>query len=127
MAGSVPVFALRRRHPVRTRVACRWLPFLFVLYVLYVANFVDRANLAFAALEMSHDLGFGERVFGAAAGIFSVGYLSLQIPGALMAERWGARRLIGSIMIALGWTDGPHGIGAGAVASICGQVPSWRR
>jgi len=68
-----------------------------------VANFVDRANLAFAGLEMSHDLGFGERVFGAAAGIFSVGYLSLQIPGALMAERWGARRLIGSIMIA--WVD----------------------
>src|SRR5262249_45431371 len=51
---------------------------------------------------MSHDLGFGERVFGAAAGIFFVGYLSLQIPGALMAERWGARRLIGSIMIVWG-------------------------
>src|SRR5262249_54561773 len=29
-------------------------------------------------------------------------YLSLQMPGALMAERWGARRLIGSIMIAWG-------------------------
>ena len=99
MGGSVPVFALSRRHPVRTRVARRWLPFLFILYV---ANFVDRANLAYAGLGMSHDLGFGERVFGTAAGIFFVGYLSLQIPGALMAERWGARRLIGSIMIVWG-------------------------
>jgi sugar phosphate permease len=86
------------------------------LFVLYVANFVDRANLAYAGLEVSHDLGFGERVFGAVAGVFFVGYLSLQISGALMAERWGARHFIGSIIIALGWTDGPHGIGAGAVA-----------
>jgi MFS transporter, ACS family, tartrate transporter len=99
MAGSVPVAALSRRHPVRTRVARRWLPFLFVLYV---ANFVDRANLAYAGLGMSRDLGFSERMFGTAAGIFFVGYLSLQIPGALMAERWGARRLIGAIIIVWG-------------------------
>jgi len=80
-------------------VARRLLPFLFVLYV---TNFVDRANLAYAGLGMSHDLGFSERVFGTGAGIFFVGYLSLQIPGALMAERWGARRLIGAIMMIWG-------------------------
>lgn len=99
MASSIPVPALTRRHPVRTRVARRLLPFLFVLYV---TNFVDRANLAYAGLGMSHDLGFSERVFGTGAGIFFVGYLSLQIPGALMAERWGARRLIGAIMMIWG-------------------------
>ena len=99
MASAVPVSAFGSRHPVRGRVARRLLPFLFLLYV---TNFVDRTNLAYAGLEMHDDLGFSERVFGTGAGIFFIGYLALQIPGALVAERWGARRLIGSIMIIWG-------------------------
>jgi len=99
VASAVPVSAFASRHPVRGRVARRLLPFLFLLYV---TNFVDRANLAYAGMEMHHDLGFSERVFGTGAGIFFIGYLALQIPGALVAERWGARGLIGSIMIIWG-------------------------
>ena len=83
----------------RRRTAARLLPFVFVLYV---ANYLDRANLAYATLRMSRDLGFGDRVFGTAAGIFFIGYLTLQIPGALMVERWSARRLISGIMILWG-------------------------
>lgn len=83
----------------RRQIAARLLPFLFVLYV---ANYLDRANLAYAALEMSHDLGFSDRVFGMGAGIFFVGYVALQIPGALMVEHWSARRCIATIMVAWG-------------------------
>lgn len=99
MRSTAAVVTFAHPHPVRGKVARRLLPFLFLLYV---TNFVDRANLAYAGLRMSHDLGFSDRVFGTGAGIFFIGYLALQIPGALMAERWGARRLIGSIMIIWG-------------------------
>jgi len=81
------------------RAAFRLLPFVFALYIV---AFLDRMNIGAAALEMPRDLGFSDRVIGAGAGIFFLGYFLLQIPGALIAERWSARRWIGSIMVAWG-------------------------
>jgi MFS family permease len=83
----------------RHRIAVRLLPFLFILYV---TNYLDRTNLAYAALGMSRDLGFSDRVIGLGVGVFFISYLALQIPGALLVERWSARRLIAAIMIAWG-------------------------
>jgi ACS family tartrate transporter-like MFS transporter len=77
----------------------RLLPFLFILYI---TNYLDRTSVAYAALGMSRDLGFSDRVFGLGAGIFFISYLALQIPGALVVERWSARRAIAAIMIAWG-------------------------
>ena len=77
----------------------RLLPFLFILYIV---NYVDRANLAYAALGMSRDLGFSDRVFGLGSGIFFISYLALQVPGGLLVERWSARRMISATMIAWG-------------------------
>ncbi|HZQ25621.1 MAG TPA: hypothetical protein VFA89_22720 [Terriglobales bacterium] len=39
-------------------------------------NYVDRTNLAYAALGMSRDLGFSDHVFGLGAGVFFVSYLA---------------------------------------------------
>jgi len=86
------------RH-TRRHIAVRLLPFLFLLYV---TNYIDRTNLAYAALGMSRDLGFSDRVFGLGAGIFFISYLALQIPGALLVELWSARRMISATMIAWG-------------------------
>jgi D-galactonate transporter len=87
--------AQRARH----RIARRILPFLFILYVI---AFLDRMNIGAAALQMPHDLGFSANVIGVGAGIFFVGYFLLEIPGALIAERWSARRWIARIMISWG-------------------------
>src|SRR5207245_6170292 len=62
----------------------------------------DRTNVAYAALGMSRELGFSDRVFGMRAGIFFISYVALQIPGALLVERWSARRMISATMIAWG-------------------------
>ncbi len=70
--------ALAIEQSARRRIAIRLLPFLWLLYVI---AFLDRVNVAYAALEMSHDLGFSDRVFGLGAGIFFVGYVLLEIPG----------------------------------------------
>src|SRR3974390_873713 len=83
----------------RRMVGLRLLPFLFILYIV---NYVDRTNLAYAAMGMSRDLGFSDHVFGLGAGIFFISYLALQIPGALLVERWSARRMISATMIAWG-------------------------
>jgi len=82
----------------RRHIALRLLPFLFLLYIL---NYLDRTNVAFAAIGMSRELGFSDRVFGMGAGIFFVSYVALQIPGAVLAERWSARRMIALSLI--GW------------------------
>ncbi|HXW89529.1 MAG TPA: MFS transporter [Terriglobales bacterium] len=82
----------------RQCIALRLLPFLFLLYIL---NYLDRTNIAFAAIGMSRELGFSDRVFGLGAGIFFISYVALQIPGAVLAERWSARRMIAISLI--GW------------------------
>ena len=91
---SVQLADRTRRH-----VAARLLPFLFVLYV---ANYIDRTNLAYAALGMTRDLGFTDRIIGLGIGIFFVTYVAGQTPGALLVERWSARRMIGTSMMAWG-------------------------
>jgi len=85
----------------RTRriVGLRLLPFVFILYIV---NYIDRTNLAYAALGMSRELGFSDHVFSLGAGVFFVSYLALQIPGALLVELWSARRMISATMIAWG-------------------------
>ncbi len=83
----------------RTRIAARLLPFLFLLYV---ANYLDRTNIAYATLGMKGDLGVTDSIFGTASGIFFIGYLGLQIPGALLVERWSARRLLALTLITWG-------------------------
>src|SRR5215831_6818786 len=83
----------------RSRVA-RWLlPFLFLLYV---ANYLDRTNIAFARLGMKGEWGLTDSVYGTASGIFFIGYFALQIPGALLVERWSARLLLANTLIVWG-------------------------
>src|SRR6266550_3080903 len=83
----------------RSRVARRLLPFLFLLYV---ANYLDRTNIAYATLGMKGDLSLTDSVFGTASGIFFIGYFALQVPGALLVERWSARLLLGITLITWG-------------------------
>lgn len=83
----------------RQHVGARLLPFLFLLYIV---NYLDRTSVAYAALGMSRDLGFNDHVLGMGMGIFFISYVVLQIPGALLVERWSARKMISVTMIAWG-------------------------
>ena len=83
----------------RRKIFRRLIPFLFILYII---AYLDRANVAFAKIPMSADLGFSDAVFGLGAGIFYAGYVLLEIPGALIVERWSARIWMSRIMITWG-------------------------
>ena len=91
--ATASINAVDVARTARHRIALRLLPFLFLLY---------RMNVGTAALQLPHDLGFGDRAMGLGAGIFFLGYSSLEIPGALIAEHWSARRWIARIMILWG-------------------------
>lgn len=83
----------------RRRITIRLLPFVFLLYVI---SYVDRVNVSFANLRMSADLGFSDRIFGLGAGILFLGYILFEIPGAIIVERWSARKWMARIMISWG-------------------------
>jgi MFS transporter, ACS family, tartrate transporter len=94
-----PADRIRESERLRRRVARRILPFVFLLYVI---GYLDRTNVSFVRFPMSEELGFSEAVYGVGSGVFFLGYFLLQIPGALIVERWGARRWVGSILITWG-------------------------
>jgi ACS family tartrate transporter-like MFS transporter len=81
------------------RVTRRLVPFMFLLYI---ANYLDRVNVSFAALQMNRDLGFSAAAYGLGAGMFFLGYCLFQVPSNLVLARVGARRWIGAIMIVWG-------------------------
>jgi MFS transporter, ACS family, tartrate transporter len=86
------------RRAIR-RIAYRLLPFVFLVYVV---NYIDRVNVSFANLRMSADLGFSDRVYGLGVGMFYITYTLFEIPGAVIAERWSARKWVARIMVSWG-------------------------
>lgn len=81
------------------RVTRRLIPFMFALFV---ANYLDRVNVSFAALHMNRDLAFSGATYGFGAGMFFLGYCLFQVPSNLAMQRVGARRWIGALAIAWG-------------------------
>src|SRR5438094_9266271 len=99
IAPAITTFAGRTRR----QIAVWLLPFVFLLYII---NYLDRTSVAYAAIGMARDLGFDDRVFGLGIRIFFLSYVALQIPGAMLAQRWSARGLICVTMIASRWLTG---------------------
>jgi ACS family tartrate transporter-like MFS transporter len=81
------------------RVSARLLPFLAALFLF---NWIDRTNLAVAALQMNRDLHFSWAAYGLGAGIFFAGYALFEVPSNLILARVGARRWIARIAISWG-------------------------
>jgi MFS transporter, ACS family, tartrate transporter len=95
MAIDKPEVAPRARR----RIAYRILPFVMVMYLVC---YIDRANVSFANLRMSADLGFADRIYGLGVGMFFIGYVLFEVPGALIVERWSARKWLARILISWG-------------------------
>lgn len=81
------------------RVAWRFMPLLFIGYVI---AYLDRVNVGFAKLQMVNALHFSEAAYGLGAGLFFVGYFFFEVPSNLLMHRLGARRWIARIMVTWG-------------------------
>ena len=90
-----------------TRVMWRVMPLVMLVYLTAV---IDRANIGFAKLQLTKDLGMSEQAFGLGASLFFIGYLVFEIPSALAVHKFGARvwltRILftwGLVTIAFAW------------------------
>ncbi|MCP1971203.1 MFS transporter [Bradyrhizobium elkanii] len=81
------------------RIAWRLIPFLLACYTVAI---IDRFNIGFAKLQFLHDLQIDDAVFGLAAGIFSVGYVALEVPSNLLLVKVGVRKTLLRIMVLWG-------------------------
>jgi len=97
------------------KIRARILPLIFALYV---AAFIDRINIGFAALTMNRELGITSQQFGLAAGIFFLGYVPFEIPSNLLMHRIGARIWMARIMVTWGIVASLTGL-AHNVTELC--------
>lgn len=82
-----------------SKITWRLIPYLFLLYI---AAYVDRVNVGFAAMDMQRDLHFSNTVYGTGAGIFFLGYALCDLPSSLILRWVGTRIWIARIMISWG-------------------------
>lgn len=78
------------------------LRFMPLLMGCYLAAYIDRVNVGFAALTANKDLGLSASQFGWGAGLFFVGYCLAETPSNLILVKVGARRWFARIMISMG-------------------------
>src|SRR3954464_7970129 len=81
------------------KVSLRLLPLLFVLYI---ASYLDRTNVGMAALQMNKQIGLSSAAYGFGASIFFIGYALFEVPSNIILARVGARRWIARIAITWG-------------------------
>jgi ACS family tartrate transporter-like MFS transporter len=101
MATAEATTAIERQ--TIAKVSWRLLPLVALAYCI---AYIDRSNIAVAALTMNKDLGFSAYLYGWGAGIFFFGYFLFEIPSNLILERIGARIWIARIMITWGIFSG---------------------
>lgn len=82
-----------------SKVTRHLIPFIFICYLF---NYLDRVNVGFAKLQMLDALKWSETVYGLGAGIFFIGYVLSGVPSNLILHRLGARRVLGTLLIAWG-------------------------
>jgi len=58
-------------------------------------NYIDRGNLATGAKQISSDLHLSATAYGTLLAAFYFSYTLLQVPMGALADRWGAKRVLG--------------------------------
>jgi len=96
---------------VMRKVMTRLIPYLAVLYLF---NCIDRSNVSMAALTMNQSLLLTGTTFGIGSGIFSFGYVFVDVPSNIILEKVGARLWIARIMVSWGIVSAATGFITGA-------------
>ncbi len=78
---------------------------IWFLFILLVVSFIDRINVAFAALTMNRALGLSATAFAMSITVFYVAYALFEVPSNLILAKVGARLWIARIMITWGFAS----------------------
>jgi MFS family permease len=97
---TAPIAIPLSEDAVYTKVTWRIIPLLFICYI---AAYLDRVNVGFAKLQMQADVPqISDSVFGLGAGVFFLGYFVFEVPSNILMEKVGARIWIARIMVTWG-------------------------
>ncbi|MEU6328237.1 MFS transporter [Streptomyces sp. NPDC047049] len=82
--------------------AKRWAYVIPVAAIMYMLAYLDRNNVSVILPYMHGDLRLSNADKGLVGGVFFLGYVFLQIPAAILAQRWSARKTVLLLMVAWG-------------------------
>lgn len=120
-SANVAVPAQEQEHPLLRPGYRRWL--VFVLLLVAIFNFADRAILAVLAQPIKEDLGLTDTDLGILQGLgFAILYSVLGIPLGLMAERVNRTRLLACCVAAWSIMTAVCGLATGFVTLLLGRI-----
>ncbi len=88
----------------------RWKIFLMMLFLISV-NYIDRASLSVAMPMMAKEFDIGPAIQGLLLSSFFWTYAAMQIPGGMLADRFGPRVVIAGATLGWGFFQ--------AIAAVC--------
>jgi ACS family tartrate transporter-like MFS transporter len=86
----------------RATVAKTYWRIIPLCFVLYIFSYINRANIAYAALHMNQELALSSEAFGLGSGLFFIGYFLVEVPSNLALLRFGPRLWITRILVSWG-------------------------
>ena len=91
---------------------------MLVLIVSFLVSSIDKVAIAVALPYIAHDMGFSSMAMGSVLSAFFLSYSLSQIPGGLLADRFGARKVA---TIGMVWWSAFTGL-SGAVTNLAQLV-----
>jgi len=91
---------------------------VMLLWAMQFVNYLDRVNISVAAPSMMKSLSIDPGVFGMVLAAFTLGYALMQIPGGMLADRYGAKALLVCAPVAWSLLTGLTGLASTLTALI---------
>lgn len=66
----------------------------FLLFLTWLMSYIDRSLMPMALPLIGKEFHLSPTLMGVVAGAFFIGYGSMQIPGGMIADKFGARKSI---------------------------------
>lgn len=98
-----------------TRTRVRWHIFLLMLLLISI-NYIDRASISVAMPMIGHEFEISPAIQGILLSSFFWTYAFMQIPGGMIADRYGPRKTIVGATVAWGFFQGIAALCTGWIA-----------
>ncbi len=91
---------------------------LTLLWVEFFTAYLDRTNIAVAGPTLMKSLAITPQLFGYVLAAFTAGYAVMQVPGGMLADRFGVRRVLVAALLVWSLFTGLTALAASAGALI---------
>src|SRR5690348_7890757 len=112
---------LRQMDANKTRRGGLPMRYLLVVWLMVIGGiaFMDRTNISIAGIQMGREYHIDNTHLGWVFSAFLIGYATFQVPGGILARKWGARKVLTLCVIWWGvFTALTAAVPAGAAAGL---------